>query len=95
MKLWENKSEIDLNPGVGNYPVIIYICTSEPSRLGCVISIQKGVNATSAEKGKVRKRSFPALYIPPPVLQHNYDYSMCTYFSGIYILAELAPFWMC
>ena len=42
-----------------------YLCTPEPGRPGCVISIEKGVkpvNATSAEKRLGRKRSFP-LYI--------------------------------
>ena len=42
-----------------------YLCAPEPGRLGCVISIQKGVktvNATRAEKRLVRKQSF-LLYI--------------------------------
>ena len=44
-----------------------YLCTPEPSRPGCIISIQIGVkhvNATSAEKRLERKWSFP-LYISP------------------------------
>ena len=42
-----------------------YLCTPEPGRPGCVISIQKGakpVDTTSQEKRLVRKWSFP-LYI--------------------------------
>ena len=39
-----------------------YLCTTEPGWSVCVISIQKDVNATSAEKRLVRKRNFP-LYI--------------------------------
>ena len=42
-----------------------HLCTPQSGRPGCVISIEKGVkpvNATSAEKILVRKRSFP-LYI--------------------------------
>ena len=44
-----------------------YLCTPEPGRPGCVISIEKDVkpaNATSAEKRLWRKWSFP-LYISP------------------------------
>ena len=52
-----------LNPGVGNRPVISYAHLSQVDRF--VMSIGKGVkpvNATSAEKKLLRKRSFP-LYI--------------------------------
>ena len=53
-----------LNAGVGNRPGH-YLCTTEQGKPGCVISIEQGVkpvDATSAEKKLVRKRSFP-LYI--------------------------------
>ena len=40
-----------------------YLCTPEPGWSVCVISIQKDVNATSAEKRLLRKRNCP-LYIP-------------------------------
>ena len=39
-----------------------YLCIPEPGRPGCVISIQKSVNATSGEKRLVRKQSV-LLYI--------------------------------
>ena len=52
-------------PGVWNRPVIN--CIPEPGRSSCVISIQKGVIATSAEKKETgEKTKFSALYIPSP-----------------------------
>ena len=64
-----------------------YLCTHELGRLGCVISIQKGVNITSLEKRLpvVRKRSFPLpgfkivnfLDLPPLASEmHNLSYDV-------------------
>ena len=44
-------------------PLGHYLCSPEPGWSVCVISIQNGVNATSAEKRLSRKRNFP-LCIP-------------------------------
>ena len=44
-------------------PAGYYLCTPEPGRLGYVISMQKGVNTTTAEKRLMRKQRTP-LYIP-------------------------------
>ena len=55
-----------------------YLCSPEPGWSVCVISIQKDVNATSAEKRLVRKRNFP-LYIPhrPDLKQYSQNACFC------------------
>ena len=54
-----------------------YLCTPEPDRPGCIISIQKGmktVNTTSTEKRLVRKPSF--LLYKPHCCSFNICYSI-------------------
>ena len=56
----------ELKPGVGNRPVITY-ATPEPGRLGCVISIEIGVNGAAypaAVSQKVAKNLPVSFYSP-------------------------------
>ena len=69
-------SIVNLKPGVGNHPVITY-ATPEPGRLGCVISIEIGVNGAAypaAVSQKVANNLPVSFYSPTSGFNLHYNF---------------------
>ena len=71
---------LSLKPGVGNRPVVTY-ATPEPGRLGCVISIEIGVNGAAypAAVGQKVTKNLPVFFYSPTSGFNTLTYIMFLY----------------